>query len=918
MTWQLWRTIFRASPREEADSEIEFHIEERTRELIDQGVDPARARRLAEERFGPIAPVERALVDSTRRRREREARTEVFMNLSQDLRYGVRVLRRNPVFAAAAIATLALGVGATLAVFNVVNGVLLRPLPYKDPARVSMIWIAQRGDDGNVSQLPLTSGFYADIERESRSFTSMAAFRSWPYSLAGAPGVEPERVAGSRVSPALFDVLGVHPIAGRAFTRAEVVPGAPNVALISHDLWQRKFAGERGIVGRQIYLGGAPFTVTGIMPPGFTFPRGAELPAPFQFGPRTDVWTPLVFDSTDLRNYGTNNLSAVGRLSDDGCGRPSGCTAPVAQAELTAMMKRFLAENAPRLTLEYKLVSMADQAANTVRRPLLILLGAVAFVLLIAATNVTSLLVARAHARERELAVRSALGAARSRIARQLVTENLVLCALGTALGLVIAHWGTKIMLALVPGSMPRADDIGLDWRVLSLAGALAVVTAVGFGVAATYAVRWRGNGAGAGATISNALHTGDTRAAGSVSRRSARRLLVATEVALSLMLLIGAALLTRSFVRLQQVRPGFDPANVLTAGISLPVAGRFLPAIDGPRWATTFEQITDRLASSPGIAAAGAVSSLPVSGAADYGGVRQVGRVYEPGQAARALYNVVAGDYFRAAGIRLVAGRTFDASDRDASRATIIVSRKLALEEYGTEMNAVGREVNATFEMIRDRPPRTIVGVVDDVKQISLDAEPTAQVYVPVTQLPYPGLTFVVRVSGGEPTAALPLIRKAVREVNPSATINDVRTMDDVVAESLSRQRFQMTLIGTFAVLALVLATVGLYGVFALMVGQRRREIGVRLALGASPRAVVRMLLGEGARVAAVGVVLGLGGAFALTRVLQSLLYGISSTDLTTFAGAAIFVAGVAMAATWMPARRAARVDPRTALAAE
>ena len=916
MTWKIWRKIFRASPREEADTEIEFHIQERTRELIDQGVDPTRARRLAEERFGPIAPVERALVDSTRRRREREARAEVFMNLIQDLRYGVRVLRRNPVFAAAAIATLALGVGATLAVFNVVNGVLLRPLPYKDPARVSMIWIAQRGDDGNVSELPLSSGFYADIERDSRSFASMAAFRSWPYSLADAPGAEPERVAGSRVSPALFDVLGVHPIAGRAFTRAEAVPGAPNVALISHDLWQRKFAGERGIVGRQIYLGGAPFTVTGIMPPGFTFPRGAELPAPFQFGLRTDVWTPLVFDSTDLRNYGTNNLSAVGRLSDDGCGRPSGCTAPVAQAELTAMMKRFLAENAPRLKLEYKLVSMADQAANTVRRPLLILLGAVAFVLLIAAANVTSLLVARTHARERELAVRLALGAARSRIARQLVTENLALCALGTALGLVIAHWGTKIMLALVPGSLPRADDIGLDWRVLSLATALAVVTAIGFGVAATYAVRWRRNGSVA--TISNALHTGDTRAAGSVRRRSAGRLLVAAEVALSLMLLIGAALLTRSFVRLQQIRPGFDPANVLTANVSLPIAGRFQPAVDGPRWATTFEQITDRLASSPGIAAAGAVSSLPVSGAVEGGGVRQVGRVYEPGQAARALYNVVAGDYLRAAGIRVVAGRTFDASDRDASRATIIVSRKLALEEYGTEMNAVGREVNATFEMIRDRPPRTIVGVVDDVKQISLDAEPTAQVYVPVTQFPYPGLTFVVRVSGGEPTAALPLIRKTVREVNPSATINDVRTMNDVVAESLSRQRFQMTLIGTFAVLALVLATVGLYGVLALIVGQRRREIGVRLALGASPRAVVRMLLAEGARVAAVGVVLGLGGAFVLTRVLHSLLYGISSTDLTTFAGAAIFVAGVAMAATWMPARRAARVDPRTALAAE
>ena len=260
MTWKLWRTVFRASPREEADSEIAFHIEERTRELIAEGEDPARARQLAEQRFGPIAPIERAIEDSTRRRRERADRSEVFMNLIQDLRYGVRVLRRNPIFATAAIATLALGVGATLAVFNVVNGVLLRPMPYKDPARISMIWIAERGDDGNVSELPLTSGFFADIERDSRSFESMAAFRSWPSSLATSPGADPEPVAGSRVSPALFDVLGVRPAAGRAFTSAEAVPGGPNVALISHDLWRRKFGGDPGIVGRQMYLNGASFT----------------------------------------------------------------------------------------------------------------------------------------------------------------------------------------------------------------------------------------------------------------------------------------------------------------------------------------------------------------------------------------------------------------------------------------------------------------------------------------------------------------------------------------------------------------------------------------------------------------------------------------------------------------------------------
>jgi putative ABC transport system permease protein len=579
-------------------------------------------------------------------------------------------------------------------------------------------------------------------------------------------------------------------------------------------------------------------------------------------------------------------------------------------------MKQFLAENAPGLTSEYKVVSMADQAASTVRRPLLILLGAVAFVLLIAVANVTSLLVAHAHARERKLAVRSALGAARGRIARQLVTENLVLCALGTALGLVIADWGTSVMLALVPGSLPRADDIGLDWRVLSLAGGLAVLTAAGFGVAAAYAVGLRRNRSGA--AIATALHTGDTRSAGSVRRRSARRLLVAAEVALSVMLLIGAALLTRSFVRLQQIQPGFEPANVLTAHVGLPVAGRPQPAVDGARWATVLYQITDQLASSPGVTAVGATSSLPVSGVIEGGGVLPVGRVYEPGQTPWALYNVVAGDYFRAAGIRLVTGRAFDASDRIGSRATIIVSRRFAREQFKTEADAVGREVSATFEMIRGRPPRTIVGVVDDVKQISLEGEPTPQVYLPLAQMPYPFVTLVVRTSGSDPAAFVPLVRRTVREVSPAATISDVRPMENVVSESLARQRFQMTLIGTFAILALVLAGVGLYGVLALIVHQRRREIGVRLALGASPRVVVRMLLGEGARVAGVGVVIGLAGAFAVTRVLQSLLYGVSTTDTMTFLGAALFVATVALAATWVPARRAAHLDPRSALAAE
>lgn len=901
MIWQRLRRIFRPTARAEVDDEIAFHIQMRTRELIDQGVDPARAREMAEERFGPVPPIEKQLVDSTRRRRQREDRAETFMNITQDLRYAVRSLRKSPAFAVAAIATLALGVGATLAVFTVVNGVLLRPLPYSDPSRIQMIWITAQNVEGVNSDLPLTSGFYSDIERQSRSFEAMAAFRSWPHSLSDASGTEPEPVAGARVSPALFAVLGLRPIIGQPFGPEHALPGGESVVVIGYDLWQRRFGGDASIIGKQVTLSGQPFTVTGVMPAGFTFPRGAELPSAFTFGLRTEVWTPLVFDSSDVRNYGTMNLSAVGRISD--------ISPSAAQAELSGIMQRFLKENAPNLKLDYRLVSIADQAGHKVKRGLLILLGAVVLVLLIAGANVASLLVARIAIRQRELAVRAALGAGRGRIARQLVTENLVLAVAGTAIGIVISYWATKVMLALVPGAMPRADDIGLDWRVLLLATVVALLAGVGFGVAAAFAVRW--------SRLSATLHAGDLRSAGSVAHRYGRRFLAATEVALSLMLLIGAALLTRSFIALQQVRPGFDASNVLTAGVSIPIAGRFAPERDGPRWSATFNEITSRLGSSPGVAAAGAVSSLPLSGSFESGGVRIPGKTYQPGQGPSAQYNVVAGNYFSAAGIRLFAGRTFDASDDAPGRASIVVNRELARRQFGSEAGAIGRELNATFEFTRNRPPRTIVGVVDDVKQTSLDEEPTPQVYVPVSQMTYPGLTLVVRATG-DPLSLLGAVKREVRAVDPAATVNDVRAMEDVVSHSLARQRFSMTLIGVFAALALVLAIVGLYGVLALIVGQRRREIGVRLALGAEPRNVVRMILGEGARMAAVGVVLGIGGAFALTRVLGSLLYGVSTTDAWTFGGAALLVAAVALAATYAPARRAARVDPKTALTAE
>jgi putative ABC transport system permease protein len=901
--WFRLPRIFRPNARAEAGDEIAFHIQMRTAELIEQGVSPALAREMAEARFGPVHPIEEALVDSVQRRRHRADRMEALMDVTKDLAFAFRSLRRAPAFTAAAVATLALGVGATLAVFTVVNGVLLRPLPYDDPARIHLIWISNRTADGEGGDLPLSSGFYSDIARESRSFESMAAFRAWSYSLstAGSPDAEP--LSGAKVSPDLFNVLGVRPQLGQPFTTGEAVPGAPNVAMISHELWQRRFGGDRSIVGKPVTLNGQSFTVTAVMPPGFAFPRGAELPAPFGFGLRTEVWTPLVFDSSDTRNYGTQNLSAVGRL-------PSADNQLAAQTELTGIMRRFLDENAPNLKLEYVVRSMASQSSLKVERALVILFGAVVLVLLIATANVASLLIARISARQRELAVRTALGAARSRIARQLVTEHLVLAVVGTTLGLVIAYWTTQVMLALVPGSMPRADDIGFDWRVLSFALGVALVAGVGFGLAATVASR--------SVNVAATLHDSDQRSAGSVRRRYGRRLLVAGEVALSLMLLIGAALLTRSFISLQRVQLGFDATSVVTAEIGVPVVGGFRPAIDGPNWDATLRGITTRVQQLQGVEAAGMVSALPLSGAFEAGGLRLPGVTYEPGQGPGAAYSVVTGDYFKAAGIRLVAGRTFDASDDDVNRSTIVINREVARALFGSETAAIGREIRATFEFLPSRPPRTVIGVVDVVKQLSVDEPVRSQVYVPQAQMPYPGLTLVVKASGDaarDPRSLLALVRREARAVNPSATIRDVRLMSDVVSNSMARQRFNMTLITVFAALALVLAIVGLYGVLALIVGQRRREIGVRLALGAQPWSVVRMILREGATMALVGVILGVAGAIGLTRLLETLLYGVGTTDMATFAGAVVVVSVVALGATYIPARRAAHVDPKTAL---
>ena len=902
-TFRLSET--RPDARRDVADEIRFHLDMRAQELIEQGMSKEEALREAQRQFGDVAAIEAECRDERLARTRERGRREWWRGFGMDLRYAVRSLRTNVGFTLAGVLTLGLGIGAAAAVFTVVDGVLLRPLPYADPSRLTMMWISSSMAQGG-GDLPLSSGLYLEARDVVKGLSTMAAFRSWPFVLSGEANAEPEQIPGARAEPGLFGALGVRPVLGRTFTTAEAQPGAPRVVLISYPLWQRRFGGARDVIGRMVTLSGERYSIIGVMPRGFGFPRGAELPAGLQFGSRTDLWAPLTFTAEDRRNYGTMNLSAIARLA------PSVAPA-AAQAELHSFATRLFKELGFPAGFTYTIVGLEEQAARTIRRGLLVLLGAVGFVLLIACTNVANLLIARTGAREREFAVRAALGAGRLRIVRQLVTENIVLALGGAVIGVVIAIGGSRVMLSLVPGSLPRADDVAVDARVVAFACAVAVAAGIAFGIASALHIARR--------SVAATLQSGGTRLTGNARQRFGRRLIVAAEVALSVVLLVGAGLLAGSFARLQRVTPGFDPTGVLTGNIVLPVGARFDPGRDGPGWTRFFDQFTTRLDVLPGVSDAGAVSSLPLSGAVESGNFTIEGRPRPAAsESPNADYSVVSGDYFAAMGVRLLSGRTFDSRDRSDAPGVVIVNRELARRHFsGT--SPIGQRLRTGFDFSNGTSPREIIGVVDDVKQTSLDAETRPAAYVPVTQMPYPSMSIVVRAKCGsagtscDPAATLPAVRRELAALDPTLALADVRPMSSVFADSIARQRFSMAVLGVFAALALLLALVGLYGVIALSVGQRRREIGVRMALGAQPRDVLSLVLGEGIRVTLLGVAIGLAGAFALTRVLRSLLFDVSTTDPRFFAAAAILVAIVSLAATYVPARRALGVDATSAL---
>ncbi len=806
--------------------------------------------------------------------------------LRQDLRYALRVLVRSPGFTAVAVLALALGIGANSAIFTIVNSVLLRPLPYPESER--LLLAVRKYPRGHTATISIPKFDY--WRRHNRVFENLTVFDVVGAGYNLSDGGEPERLRGVRVSAEFFQVVGVSPALGRGFLAEDDRPGNPHVVVINHGLWKRRFGGEAGVIGKTLTLGGEGYTVVGVMPAGF------------QFYPEADIWTPLqpVVKSTDVSNY----LICLGRLKP-------GMTRERAELEMQGVARQLRQDN-PRLMGETESIglnSLHEELVGDVRPALLVLLGAVGCVLLIACANVANLLLARAAARNKEIAIRVALGAGRFRLIRQLLTESALLALAGGGVGLLLGFWGLKLLLASSPAKIPMVV-IGMDVRVLGFTLAVALLTGVLFGLApALNASR---------PDLNETLKEGTSRSTVGLGRRRLRGLLVVGEIALALVLVVGAALLIESFVRLRNVHPGFDPRNVVTMQMSL----------TGPKYADTarvdgfYRQVLQRVETLPGVEAAATVTNLPFEQGPDmpFNIEGRADTDDNPG----AQWRAITPDYFRVMKIPLLRGRYFTLGDTGQSAPVIIINQALARRFWG-DKDPIGQRITVGRVMGKElaESPRQIVGVVGDVKEFSLDKPAPLAMFVPASQV-LPSVnallnrllptTWVVRTAG-EPLSVANSVKREILAVDRQQPVANIRTMEQVFSESIARQSFNMLLLGVFAGLALLLAAVGIYGVMAYSVSQRTHEIGIRIALGAGRGEVARMVVGQGMVLALSGVLIGLAAAFGLTRLLASLLFGVRPTEPSTFVGVSVLLAAVALVASYIPARRAMKVDPMVAL---
>jgi putative ABC transport system permease protein len=812
--------------------------------------------------------------------------------LFQDIRYGVRTLLKTPGFTAVAVIALALGIGANSAIFSVVNAVLLRPLPYTNSERLVMLWATNPSLHLGIDNLPASAANYAEWRDQSQAFEHISALTSINFNLTGAG--EPERIAGARVSSSFFQLMDVSPKMGGAFSAEEDQPGNDLVVIVSHGLWQRRFGADPDIIGKPLTLNGQSYTVIGIMPAGFRFPSAADLPAYMELQPQTDLWAPIALTAEQIAKRGDHNLSVIARLKQS-------VTVEQAQTELSNIARRLEEQEPQAKGYGVNVVSLNEQLAGSIRPALLVMLVAVAFVLLIACANVANLLLARSAARQKEIAIRTALGASRSRIIRQLLTESMLLSIGGGAIGTLLSFWGIDLLLSLSPKNIPRLDQINIDANVLCFTLLISIVTGCLFGLApALQASRLN---------LNESLKEEARNSTAGLRRNRVRALLVVSEVALSLVLLLGAGLMIRSFTRLLTVDAGFNPKNVLTLNLSLPTS----KYPERSQQAAFFQQVIERLEALPGVQSVGAVSALPLSGAEEASSFMvEGGPAIDSSEMPMADRRRASADYFRAMGIHLVKGRYFTEADNQTATPVALISESFARRFFPDE-DPVGKRIK-NGGSTSTRPWLSIVGVVKDVKHVALEAEARPQVYMPYLQNTWTSMTLVMR-SPSDPVALARAARSAVWEVDKEQPVSDVKSMEQYLSASISERRFSLILLGIFAAVALLLAAVGIYGVMSYSVNQRTHEIGIRMALGASRSDVLRLVVRQAMIPTLAGVVAGLGAALALTRLMSSLLYGVSATDPVTFAVIPLILLAVALAACAVPARRATKVDPCVAL---
>ena len=807
-----------------------------------------------------------------------------------DLRYALRTLRKNAALTFVILASLAIGIGANSAIFSVVDALLLHPLPYPHPGRLAAVWL--HSPRIGIFRDWLSPGEYLDIQNQNHSFEQMALAQSRPFTLTGR--VQPERVEVLRTQSSLLDMFGAKALLGRLLLPEEDAPGKPPVAILSYRTWQQLFSSDPGIVGKGVTLDGNSFTVVGVLQRSFAL-NSEVLPSE---GPmdKVDIFLPLPLGPDAEQRRGDENYNIVARLKP-------GVSVRQAQADLDIIATRIREKDKRDSSFGMDVVGLQEQVVGDVRRPLLVLLGSVALVLLIACANVANLLLARAAGREKEVAIRTALGAGWQRIARQLLTESVLLGLLGGAAGLLVARISLSIVRTMNPGNIPRLDDIRINGAVLAFTFAISLGTGILFGLAPV----WRALKVDLNSSLKAGGRSGQTESGLHIKRHRLRGLLVVFELALSLMLLIDAGLLFRSFIRLRSVPPGFTTNHVLTMQV----------AAHDPKYGQDevlvrfYREIESRIARLPGVVAEGAVLALPLTGSVDWGGINVEGYIPPPRQELQVDMRTASVDYFRAMQISLIAGRFFAPQDTHDKPQVAIIDEKFA-QRFWPNGGAIGKHL--WFDPKR---PITIVGVVAAVKQYGLGAEGKIAVYFPIQQEPGRDLFLVARTSSDEAGLASAMTSE-IHAVDPGVVVYGIRTMQDLLHDSLARQRFSTTMLGAFSAFALLLAAVGLYGVLSYLVSRSTHDIGILLALGASPGNLIGLIVRQGMQLTVIGILAGLVGAAVLTRVMASLLFGVSALDAITFMAVPALLVAVAFAATAIPAWRATRVDPIVALREE